>query len=93
MKEREQALQSLDLVYIKYSEITRNLDEGFKVSEWCKGFDIQWLEICKFYNDLAGILMQFKEVCKAWALQRNQEIQWVVYYGAHWPFPKSTTQF
>jgi programmed cell death 6-interacting protein len=32
VKEREQALQSLDLAYFKYREITRNLDEGFKVS-------------------------------------------------------------
>ena len=36
VKEREQALQSLDLAYFKYREITRNLDEGFKVSGWCK---------------------------------------------------------
>ncbi|KAF8149996.1 BRO1-like domain-containing protein [Crassisporium funariophilum] len=57
VKEREHALQSLDLAYFKYREITRNLDEGFK-----------------FYNDLAGILMQYKEVCKNWSLQRNQEI-------------------
>ena len=32
VKERGQALQSLDLAYFKYREITRNLDEGFKVS-------------------------------------------------------------
>jgi hypothetical protein len=31
MKERELALQSLDLAYHKYKEITRNLDEGLKV--------------------------------------------------------------
>jgi hypothetical protein len=31
VKERENALQSLDLAYFKYKEITRNLDEGFKV--------------------------------------------------------------
>ena len=31
----------------------------------------------QFYNDLAGILMQFKEVCKNWSSQRNQELQWV----------------
>ena len=31
VKERENALQSLDLAYFKYREITRNLDEGFKV--------------------------------------------------------------
>ncbi|TFK40326.1 BRO1-like domain-containing protein [Crucibulum laeve] len=57
VKEREHALQSLDLAYFKYKEITRNLNEGFK-----------------FYNDLAGILSQFKEVCKTWSHQRIQEI-------------------
>lgn len=31
MKEREHALQSLDLAYHKYREVTRNLDEGLKV--------------------------------------------------------------
>lgn len=31
VKDREHALQSLDLAYHKYREITRNLDEGFKV--------------------------------------------------------------
>ena len=30
VKERELALQSLDLVYAKYREIMKNLDEGFK---------------------------------------------------------------
>ncbi|KAF8656828.1 hypothetical protein AX16_002376 [Volvariella volvacea WC 439] len=57
VKEREHALQSLDLAYHKYREIVRNLDEGFK-----------------FYNDLAGILLQFKEACKAWSHQRKQEL-------------------
>lgn len=57
VKEREYALQSLDLAYHKYREIIRNLDEGFK-----------------FYNDLAGILVQFKEACKNWSHHRNQEI-------------------
>lgn len=31
MKDREHALQSLDLAYHKYREITRNLEEGLKV--------------------------------------------------------------
>lgn len=31
IKEREHALQSLDLAYHKYKEIIRNLDEGLKV--------------------------------------------------------------
>ena len=30
VKEREMALQSLDLAYHKYKEIIRNLDEGLK---------------------------------------------------------------
>ncbi|EKM78721.1 hypothetical protein AGABI1DRAFT_59755 [Agaricus bisporus var. burnettii JB137-S8] len=57
VKDREHALQSLDLAYFKYREICRNLDEGFK-----------------FYNDLAGILTQFREVCKVWSLQRRREL-------------------
>ncbi|KAJ8502383.1 hypothetical protein ONZ45_g11815 [Pleurotus djamor] len=57
VKERELALQSLDLSYHKYREIRRNLEEGFK-----------------FYNDLASILLQFKESCKHWTTQRKQEI-------------------
>ena len=31
-KERERALQSLDLAYHKYREIVRNLEEGLNVS-------------------------------------------------------------
>lgn len=31
MKERERALQNLDLAYVKYHEITHNLEEGHKV--------------------------------------------------------------
>ncbi|KAF8910637.1 BRO1-like domain-containing protein [Gymnopilus junonius] len=56
IKDRENALQALDLAYFRYREITRNLDEGFK-----------------FYNDLAGILIQFKEVCKT-ALRSMQSL-------------------
>ncbi|KAJ3573631.1 hypothetical protein NP233_g2307 [Leucocoprinus birnbaumii] len=58
VKDREHALQSLDLAYFKYREINRNLEEGWK-----------------FYNDLAGILTQFREVCKTWSYQRRQEIR------------------
>ncbi len=32
IKDRADALQSLDLAYFKYKEITRNLEEGFKAS-------------------------------------------------------------
>ncbi|KAJ3482919.1 hypothetical protein NLI96_g6648 [Meripilus lineatus] len=57
VKERERALQSLDLAYHKYKEITRNLDEGLK-----------------FYNTFGEMLTQFKETCKAWALERKNEM-------------------
>ncbi|KAH7913212.1 BRO1-like domain-containing protein [Hygrophoropsis aurantiaca] len=56
VKERENALQYLDLAYHKYREITRNLDEGLK-----------------FYNEMIGILTQFKEACKLWSHARSQE--------------------
>lgn len=78
VKEREQALQSLDLAYFKYREITRNLEEGFKVRHCVGCVCYQGSLILvndQFYNDLAGILVQFREVCKGWSLQRKQEIQ------------------
>ncbi|EGN99169.1 hypothetical protein SERLA73DRAFT_90416 [Serpula lacrymans var. lacrymans S7.3] len=58
IKEREQALRSLDLAYHKYREISRNLEEGMK-----------------FYNNLTGILLQFKEACKLWSNARSKEIR------------------
>lgn len=56
VKDREQALQFLDLAYSHYREIIRNLDEGLK-----------------FYNDMAGILTNFKEACKIWSSARSRE--------------------
>lgn len=56
VKDREQALQFLDLAYSHYREIIRNLDEGLK-----------------FYNDMAGILTNFKEACKIWSSTRSRE--------------------
>ncbi|KAF5367502.1 hypothetical protein D9758_003681 [Tetrapyrgos nigripes] len=57
VKNRERALQSLELSYQKYKEITRNLEEGLR-----------------FYNDLIGILIQFKETCREWSNERQREI-------------------
>lgn len=56
VRDREQALQFLDLAYSHYREIIRNLDEGLK-----------------FYNDMAGILTNFKEACKIWSSARSRE--------------------
>ncbi|EPQ54076.1 BRO1-domain-containing protein [Gloeophyllum trabeum ATCC 11539] len=61
VKEREHALQSLDLAYHKYREIRRNLEEGIQ-----------------FYNDLAGMLAEFRESCKEWARRRRHEARSIV---------------
>lgn len=58
VKEREYALQSLDLSYHKYKEIVRHLDDGMQ-----------------FYNDLAGMLIKFKESCLEWVMGRRSELR------------------
>lgn len=75
VKERQQALQNLDLAYAKYREITRNLEEGLKV-------DLPFIDptspafmFRQFYNDMANILMRFKEACRIWSNARSQEAQ------------------
>jgi len=47
VKEREHALQSLDLAYHKYKEITRNLDEGLKFYNDFAGVLAQFRDACK----------------------------------------------
>ncbi|THH30031.1 hypothetical protein EUX98_g4157 [Antrodiella citrinella] len=47
VKEREHALQSLDLAYHKYKEITRNLDEGLKFYNDFANILTQFRESCK----------------------------------------------
>lgn len=66
------------MAYSKYREITRNLEEGFQVSIELFAAFFDGLPVFQFYNDLAAILIQFKEVCKAWCHHRNQEIQLVI---------------
>ncbi|KAF9820903.1 hypothetical protein IEO21_01130 [Rhodonia placenta] len=46
VKEREYALQSLDLAYHKYKEITRNLDEGLKFYNDFAGVLTQFRDSC-----------------------------------------------
>lgn len=77
VKEREHALQSLDLAYYMYKEITRNLDEGIKVGLLLDIMDLTGvlMPIMQFYNDFSGILAQFKETCKGWANHRRNEMQ------------------
>ncbi|KAI9461717.1 pH-response regulator [Lactarius psammicola] len=58
VKEREYALQSLDLSYHKYKEIVRHLDDGMQ-----------------FYNDLAAMLIKFKESCLEWVMGRRSELR------------------
>ncbi|GLB40217.1 putative BRO1-like domain containing protein [Lyophyllum shimeji] len=52
VKEREHALQSLDLAYHKYREITRNLDEGFKFYNDLATIFLQYKEACKNWSRL-----------------------------------------
>lgn len=75
VKEREHALQSLDLAYHKYKEIVRHLDEGLKVSDSILHVPAALTFLSQFYNDLAGILMQFKDSCKEWRNMRRAEIR------------------
>ncbi|KAL9714113.1 pH-response regulator protein palA/rim20 [Leucoagaricus gongylophorus] len=74
VKDREHALQSLDLAYFTYRGIVRNLEEGFKVGSQVWHCYPELSEYLQFYNDFANILSQFKEVCKAWSSQRRQEL-------------------
>ncbi|CAL1716692.1 unnamed protein product [Somion occarium] len=49
VKEREHALQSLDLAYHKYKEIIRNLDEGLKFYNDFGNMMVQFKEACKVW--------------------------------------------
>lgn len=76
VKEREHALQSLDLAYHKYKEIVRNLEEGLKVlsiADVCLTSDDR--AITQFYNDFAVILSQFRDTCKEWVALRREEVR------------------
>lgn len=76
MKEREHALQSLDLAYHMYKEITRNLDEGLKVMSVFSSQRVKPSNLSpQFYNEFGNILAQFKETCKAWVNHRQDEMQ------------------
>lgn len=76
VKEREYALQSLDLSYHKYKEIVRHLDDGMQVR-----IRFTLLHLApeqppqQFYNDLAAMLIKFKESCLEWVMGRRSEIR------------------
>lgn len=78
VKERERALQSLDLSYHKYKEIIRHLDEGIQVRFRRASFPpfSQVASIFhQFYNDLSAMLIQFKEICVEWVMGRRSELK------------------
>ncbi|KAG6814606.1 hypothetical protein H0H92_000135 [Tricholoma furcatifolium] len=50
VREREHALQSLDLAYLQYREITRNLDEGIKFYNDLATIFLQFKEACKIWS-------------------------------------------
>jgi programmed cell death 6-interacting protein len=77
VKEREHALQSLDLSYHKYKEIVRHLDEGIQVrflTGLCFRRILERL-FQQFYNDLTAMLIQFKESCVEWMIGRRSELK------------------
>jgi programmed cell death 6-interacting protein len=78
VKEREHALQSLDLAYHKYKDILRHLDEGLQVRV-ARHEPVPKLTpaLSKFYNDLSAILMRFQQMCKEWAAARREELRYV----------------
>jgi programmed cell death 6-interacting protein len=78
VKEREHALQSLDLSYHKYKEIIRHLDEGIQVHFFRRLFSAVLLMatvFLQFYNDLTAMLIQFRENCVEWAMGRRSELK------------------
>ena len=82
VKERELALQSLDLAYHKYKEIIRNLGEGLKASFLFSArrsatYSLWSAFSSQFYNDLAAILSQFRDSCKEWVNLRRSEIRYI----------------
>lgn len=74
MKEREHALQSLELGYHKYIEITRHLNEAVEVSSFVWRLPPTHPP-CQFYNKLAGMITKFKDTCKAWAHERREDMR------------------
>ncbi|KAF8553948.1 BRO1-domain-containing protein [Imleria badia] len=51
VKEREQALQNLDLAYAKYREITRNLEEGLKFYNDMINILTRFKEACRIWSN------------------------------------------
>ncbi|KAN0092781.1 BRO1-like domain containing protein [Tylopilus felleus] len=51
VKEREQALQNLDLAYAKYREITRNLEEGLKFYNDIANILARFKEACRMWSN------------------------------------------
>lgn len=87
VKERELALQSLDLAYHKYREIVRNLEEGQKVrllrprrSHGSSRADILsgLAALRQFYNEFSALLSEFRALCKDYAAARGQEARYAL---------------
>ena len=87
MKEREHALQSLDLAYHKYREILRNLEEGQKVRLITGNIPMVYADPTtpppKFYNDFSAILSEFRALCKDFAAARRDEARCVLFIVIH----------
>jgi programmed cell death 6-interacting protein len=79
VKQREHAIQSLELAYHKYKEIEANLAEGTRASYpiFFTGRESE-LQNLQFHQDFSILLKSFKDECRQWANQRSSELEYVV---------------
>jgi len=76
IKEREHALQSLDLSYQKYREIVRNLEEGFKFYNDFAGILTQFKESCKMWrSQRSQEIRTLSRSLQSMSLQDDTELQ------------------
>lgn len=79
MKQREHAIQSLELAYHKCKEIEANLAEGTRASylpSLFTGLESE-LQHLQFHQDFSFMLKSFKDECQQWANRRSSELEYV----------------
>ena len=81
VKQREHAIQSLELAYHKCREIEANLAEGTRVRlSYFLFTEIEVkLEYSQFHQDFSVLLKSFKDECQQWADQRLSELEYVCF--------------
>ena len=82
VKQREHAIQSLELAYHKCKEIEANLAEGTSVSYLTRSSLKSKLGRFQFHQGFSVLLKSFKDECQHWARQRSSELEYVYFRGA-----------